>query len=246
LIRYHGTPITPEAAAAEILHGRHGMVSYHRPEQIGLVAERCQSFVLDNGAFSVWRSGATLDIAGYREFVECWRWHPGFDWCLIPDVIEGDEQANRELIDEWGDYANGVPVWHLHESLDWLAELAERFPRIALGSSGEYDTPGTEAWRRRMDEAFGVLCDDLGRPRVKVHGLRMMDPTIFSRYPFASVDSCNVARNIGIDSRWEKGPYTRHVSKSTRGLIVASNAEAHACAATFEPAEEYQNGYLFG
>ncbi len=46
-----------------------------------------------------------------------------------------------------------------------------------------------------MAQAMAQACD-LGRPRVKLHGLRMLDVEVFSRLPLASADSTNVARNI--------------------------------------------------
>jgi hypothetical protein len=102
MIRYHGTPITPAASAVQILKGRHGLVSFERTEQAGLVAEMCQSFVLDNGAFSHWRAGkGVVDVVAYAAWVRDWYRHPGFDWCLIPDIIDGSEQDNRTLVQEW-------------------------------------------------------------------------------------------------------------------------------------------------
>jgi hypothetical protein len=99
MIHYHGTPITPEASAAQILARRHAMVSFAHPDQIGLVADACQSFALDNGAFSAWRAGVPVaDWTVFYEWVKLWQQHPGFDWFLIPDVIDGTEAANDALV----------------------------------------------------------------------------------------------------------------------------------------------------
>lgn len=250
MIRYHGTPITPAAAAVQILKGRHGLVSFEHPDQVGLVAEMCQSFVLDNGAFSHWRAGkGAVDVVAYAAWVRDWYRHPGFDWCLIPDIIDGTEEQNWNLVQEWvelnADIAS-VPVWHLHESLNWLQFLVSNFGRIALGSSGDYSQPGSKSWEERMNEAFAVICDEQGRPKVKVHGLRMMDPTLFSRFPFASVDSCNVARNIGIDAKWERFKYGIALRKSVRGVVMAQHCEDHASASIWVPNRTEQYGLLFG
>ncbi len=59
MIHYHGIPVTPDTAAAQILARRHAMVSFAHPDQIELVADACQSFALDNGAFSAWRAGVS-------------------------------------------------------------------------------------------------------------------------------------------------------------------------------------------
>jgi len=43
--------------------------------------------------------------------VEEWRRHPGFDWAIIPDVIDGDEAANDALVTAWPfGMVVGVPV----------------------------------------------------------------------------------------------------------------------------------------
>ena len=58
-----------------------------------MVAEICQSFILDNGAFSFWKRGdKRTDIRqwlDYARFVMNWATHPGCDFFLIPDVIDG-------------------------------------------------------------------------------------------------------------------------------------------------------------
>jgi hypothetical protein len=231
MIPYHGTPITPDEAAIPILSGRHGMVSFANPQQVGLVAEVCQSFTFDNGAFPAWKGGRPLDVPGYYAFVEKWKSHPGFDWALIPDVIDGGEDENNELLAAWPfDIHIGVPVWHLHESLDRLRYLAHSWPRIALGSSAQYAVVGTPSWRMRMDEVMAVLCRD-GVPLCKLHGLRMLNPKIFRLYPFASADSTNVGRNIGIDKKW-KGTYVP-ISKAARGIVIAGRVEAQQSAAAW-------------
>lgn len=225
MIHYHGIPITPEAAAAQILMRRHAMVSFAHPDQIELVADACQSFALDNGAFSAWRTGKPVaDWTSFYEWVSQWRHHPGFDWFLIPDVIDGTEAANDALVSSsvWSPY--GVPVWHLHESLDRIERLiAWGFQRIAIGSSGMFAQIGTTAWWRRMAEAVAVFCDGQGRPRARLHGLRMLDPYVFASFPFASADSTNVARNIGLDGRWT-GSY-QPATKAGRGVILADRIE---------------------
>lgn len=235
MIHYHGTPITPEAAAVQILRGRHAFVSFAYPEQIVVVAEICQSFALDNGAFSFWTQGKTTDWNNYVHWASEWGNHPACDFVLIPDVIDGTEEENDCLLDWWRDNWNwpphaGVPVWHLHESLERLTRLAFSYPRIAFGSSGEYERVGTEMWWHRMREAMRVVCID-GLPVTKLHGLRMLNPKVFSKLPFASADSTNIARNIGIDVNWRgKNGNSKPPSKGARGLVIADRVEAHQSA----------------
>jgi hypothetical protein len=234
MIHYHGAPCTPNSAALELYSGRHACVSFAHPEQLPLIAEVAQSFILDNGAFSAWKSGGEMDVSGFADWGREWVRHPGFDWLLIPDVIDGSEHDNEAMMATWFKVAPdlwkvSVPVWHLHESLDRLAYMAAAWPRIALGSSGEYAQTETPRWWSRMAEAMGAVCDERGRPKCRLHGLRMLSNTIISHIPLASADSTNVAVNIGIDSRW--GGSYQPASKGVRALVLADRIERHATAA---------------
>lgn len=238
MIHYHGTPLTPDVAAATVLAGRHGLVSFRHPQQIKLVADVCSSFVLDNGAFTAWKSGQPIEDWGdYYAWVDQWRRHPGFDWALLPDVIDGGEDANDALLDEWPfGHALGVPVWHLHESLDRLTDLATVWPRVALGSSGEYARVGTQNWWTRIHRALESVCDADGQPACKLHGLRMLNPRVFCHMPLSSADSCNIALNIGKEARW-KGTYTPP-DKAWKALVMAARIEATQSASRWAGPEQ--------
>lgn len=235
MIHYHGGPVTPLPASLALWQRRHACVSFAWPTQINLAAEVCQSFILDNGAYTFWRAGkGRVDVAAYAAWVQEWERHPGFDWCLIPDAIDGDENENDRLIAEWFRHAgrsfhHGVPVWHLHESIGRLTRLCHNYRRVALGSSGEYAEPNRPGWWQRIGEAMDVICDDQGRPPCRLHGLRMLNPTVFSQLPLASADSTSVAQNIGIDQKW-RGAYAP-LSAITRALVLADRIEHHASAA---------------
>lgn len=230
MIHYHGLPFSGAIAdMVRAMRSRHAMVSFARDDQIEEAVEVCQSVVLDNGAFSAWTSGKPFDFRGYEEWAAHWTKHPAVEWCVIPDSIDGGEEVNNRLVDVWPlPPSISVPVYHLHESLERLARLVRDFPRVALGSSGVFRDPGSEPWWQRMAEVMSVACDEQGMPRAKLHGLRMLDPVLFSHLPFTSADSCNVARNIGIDGAWN-GPYAPR-SKYARALVLMDRIEAHASA----------------
>lgn len=245
MIRYHGGPITPVSAAIEAWRGAHAMVSFARPEQAALAFERAESVALDNGAYSLWKSGTQIDWQEYRRWVETWRHHPSFDWCLIPDVIDGDEEDNNHLIEAWPlDPFISVPVWHMHESLERLQWLVETFPRVAIGSSGEFAVIGTTKWWNRVAETMEMACDGRGYPKTKLHGLRQMDPEVFSVVPYASVDSTNIARNIGIDSKWTGSYVPAH--RETRAMILRDNLAHHPSSVKWPGAGIQRNLELYG
>lgn len=232
MIHYHGTPCSgPRNEAYAFLSGRHALVSFEAPDEMANVADVCQSFILDSGAFSRWKDGQPLDIVGYTRWVDDWHRHPGCDWALIPDVIDGDEDANDLLLEQWPGHLPGVPVWHLHESLDRLARLASSWRTVALGSSGQWRSPGTTHWWKRMADAMDAICDDQGRPLSRLHGLRMLDPRIFCQLPLASADSANAAVNAGSVGRFGMYPAP---AAATRAAVIADRIESHNSAAVWQ------------
>lgn len=231
MIHYHGLPITPETAGARAISAGHAFISFAHPGQLKMALHVAQSFAIDNGAFPAWTSGEPIiDWSRYYAWVAEVHRYPSFDFAVIPDVIDGTEAENDALIDEWPWRKTapwvGAPVWHMHESLERLFRLAMEFPRICIGSSGEYAVVGSPKWWIRMAEAMDVLCDRDGRPICKIHGLRMLDFRIFMYFPFASADSTNIGRNIGIDKNWKKGNYPALTSE-LRAQVMRELIETH-------------------
>lgn len=223
MIHYHGTPCGGQREqVGKFLRGRHALVPFLRPEDVATAAEECQSMCFDNSAYTAWKQGVSIDWYEYYEFCETWYRHPAFDWAIIPDVIDGTEEENDRLLDQWPGHIEGVPVWHLHESLERLARLCRNWPRVALGSSGKFAQVNTERWWRRMSEAMDVACDDEGRPIAKLHGLRMLDAQVFTRLPLASADSTNAVRNANLLKRF--GSYASP-NLSTRMASIAERVE---------------------
>jgi hypothetical protein len=218
VIHYHGGPITPETCALRVWSGRHAFVSYAHPVQIKLAASVCQSFALDNGAFSMWKADKPTDWPGYYEWCAEWLRHPACDWAIIPDVIGGTEAENDALLLEWPHGHRGVPVWHLNESPERLQRLAATWPRVALGSAAEYDVRVPSKCLARLADVLPPISVN-GAPTVKLHGLRMLNPAITGKVPLSSGDSTNVAQNIGIDSAW-KGTYPPATKEARADVLV--------------------------
>jgi hypothetical protein len=138
-------------------------------------------------------------------------------------VIDGVEAANDALVAEWpfGKVA-GLPVWHLHEPLERLARLPTDWPRVALGSSGQFRTPGTPVWWGRMQQIIETVCTGDGKPMVKLHGLRMLNPRNVEHVPPASADSAYVSRKVGL-ANW--GGCYKQASKESRAHVLVEYYE---------------------
>lgn len=193
-IHYHGTPITPNRVL-HTLAGGHFCVSFMRPDQVEWCDRHGQSLMIDNGAFTAWKSGRALDQAhwqGYYDFCDVWLDRPT-TWCVIPDVIDAGTQEQDALLREWPFGQRGAPVWHMDEPVSRLIRLIDDWSRVCIGSTAEYAVVGSQAWDKRMDEAWGEIARTNARTP-QIHMLRGMQ-TVKWRWPFASVDSTDVARN---------------------------------------------------
>jgi hypothetical protein len=178
------------------------------------------------------RRGGTLDVDGYIRWCEQWHKHPRFEWALIPDVIDGSDAENDAMLRDWPKHVEGVPVFHLHESVDRLVRLASEYRIVALGSSGVWSTPGSCGWWNRMATLMDAVCDGEGRPMCKLHGLRMLNPKLFS-IPLYSADSTNAGRNGSNAGRWKKGPYPP-ANVWQRMAVIADRVEAQPSADHWE------------
>lgn len=187
-IHYHGTPITPRSTLLE-LAGRHFCVSHAAPQDVAVCHQIGQSVMLDNGAFSAWRSGKPTNWHRYYEWVE--EWSSPTTWAVIPDIITGTAEDQDALLAEWPAGLIGAPVWHMHEPIERLARLCDDWPRVCVGSSGDYAVVGDARWHARMTAAFNRVAS---RRTPWLHMLRGMSLS-GSIYPFASVDSTDIARN---------------------------------------------------
>jgi hypothetical protein len=243
MIHYHGLPINPTTVASYAVQAGHAFVSFAHASQIGIALEVSQSFAIDNGAFSAWKSGNPISQWDeYYEWALDLKKVPSCDFAVIPDVIDGTEADNDALLKDcplpnWF----GAPVWHMHESLKRLEQLANNYPRICIGSSGEYTVVGSNAWWSQIGKAMRLICDDMGRPICKLHGLRMLDPEIFTKLPLASADSTNIGRNVGIDKNWKNGNYPPP-TKEARALVMRTRIESHNSPITWNFMQVEQDG----
>lgn len=196
---YHGTPIWGQSGKVLRLAvtGAGAFVSFARMDQIKACFEHAEKIGFDNGAFSAWKRGIIIDWSKFYRKVEELYDNDKLEFFVIPDVIEGGETDNDDLISKLPAHLRGkaAPVWHLHESIERLVELCENWPRVCFGSSGEYAVIRTKQWHQRMMQAFGEIYIRRGL-QTKIHGLRMLDGRIVGNYPLHTADSTNLACNV--------------------------------------------------
>jgi hypothetical protein len=229
MIHYHGFRGLRAEHCLSAFGAGHAFISFHSEDRDWVTEAAkgiCQSFALDNGAFSAWRSGKPIkNWNPYYQWVSDMARLPGCDFAVIPDVIEGNEKDNDELLREWPLPRIGAPVWHMHSSLERLERLVHEYPRVCLGSSGQFADVGSPKWWNRMNEAMRVACDLDGYPKTKLHGLRMLNPEVFTLLPLASADSTNLVRNTNMEAGW-KGTYLPP-NGTIRAQVLRSRIESH-------------------
>jgi hypothetical protein len=190
-IHYHGTPLSPRVELIKMA-GKHFCVSFADARDADWCLANGQSVMWDNGKFTAFTQGKEVDDAKLYAWLEPRLGHP--HWAVIPDVIDGTVEQQRELVAQWPFPRHlGAPVWHMALPYDYLIEIAENWPRICFGSSGAYWQVGSPTWERRADGAFNELEKRGLRPWV--HMLRGL-AVCGDRWPFGSADSVNVARNF--------------------------------------------------
>ena len=189
MIHYHGTPITPQSERQKMA-GKHFCVSFNRPDDAEWCLLNGQSVMWDNGAFTAFTKGVVPNWLAYYKWLEPRLAAP--HWAVIPDVIDGTQEQQEELVKQWPHGTLGVPVWHMGLGIDYLLDLANAWPKICFGSTAAYWQVGGDRWERRADEAFNALAKRGLEPWV--HMLRGL-VLCGDRWPFASADSAGVARH---------------------------------------------------
>ena len=173
--------------------GKHFCVSFYNPQDAKTCMQIGQSVMWDNGAFSCFKNGEKLNYKKYYSWLEDKLGHP--HWCVIPDIIDGSIAEQKKLLLQFPYPAElSAPVWHIALDINYLYFLIDRYPRVCFGSSGDYWNVGSMKWCERVDYVFNQL-DKKYKYIPNIHMLRGLSLG-GTKYPFASADSVNVARNF--------------------------------------------------
>lgn len=156
--------------------------------------------MLDSGAYSVWKSGARIDIDQYIDFCQQ---NPAISYYVNLDVIPGTAATSPTVQDiedaaaqGWKNYCKMIrrldfdkviPVFHRGESLKWLEKmLGIEAPYIGLGgTAGSVSRRAVIKWLNQVREVVVVN----GQSVVRVHGFGINSLELLRRFPWYSVDS---------------------------------------------------------
>jgi hypothetical protein len=203
----HGLPITPKHLL-EQLAGESFCVSFAAPAQLERAIELVDPegmLMLDNGAFSTWRSGrGRVDREAFFSWANDAQARCPVAVAVIPDVIEGSENEN------WLEAAYAVRgelsafperlmfVWHMNDSIEQLVRASRLFNFVAIGSCAEYDIQKNRkaflARLRHASAAIDYVEQAYGR-RPWIHLMRA-NGVIAETIRFDSSDSSNIARKM--------------------------------------------------
>jgi hypothetical protein len=222
-VHYHGTPITPILALYE-LAGRNFCVSHARPADVKRCHDLGQSVMLDNGAFSQWKTGRPTDWPKYYEWCARWLQYPT-SWAIPPDVIDAPSQEQDALLNEWPHgKRQAAPVWHLDEPIARLCRLIEQdWNRVCFGSTAQFAVVLSEPWARRMDEAWGEIMHVFGKTP-PTHMLRGMQ-CAGKRWPFMSLDSTDIAQNHHLPHKSPRAMADRWDAVQCQAIWVPAHME---------------------
>ena len=192
MIHYHGTPLTRKEQLYKMA-GKHFCVRFLNPQDAKTCMQIGQSVMWDNGAFSSFKNGEKLNYKKYYSWLEDKLGHP--HWGVIPDIIDGSIAEQKKLLLQFPYPAElSAPVWHIALDINYLYFLIDRYPRVCFGSSGDYWNVGSMKWCERVDYVFNQLVKKY-KYIPNIHMLRGLSLG-GTKYPFASADSVNVARNF--------------------------------------------------
>lgn len=202
-----------------------------------------ENLMIDSGAFSVWKSGANVNLDEYISF--CLKYKDDLQVIVALDVIPGSIKDKGELTKEaiqkaceegWENYlkmlsaglpkSKVIPVFHQFDGWEWLQRYLD-FGTPYIGLAPRKNGIGARAHHRIwLDHCMKYVCDSEGNPKVKLHGFGIMKISFLQRYPWYSCDATTWSINArygailiprkNIDGSWNFLKHPRRIFFSTK------------------------------
>ena len=162
------------------------------------VRRQLVSLMLDSGAYSAWKSGASIDLDEYVKFIK--KYGEYFESCVALDVIPGSagsmenadiEKAAAESRENYlamrDQGLDPIPVFHQGEDMKWLERMLDDGAQyVGISPYMRSSINQVIDW---MDKCFDIVTDRDGRPIVKTHCFGATALPLVMRFPFYTADS---------------------------------------------------------
>lgn len=173
----------------EVRHSATNLLeSYHyvnKQAKVDLLRQDRQRVFMDSGAFSAFTLGSTIDIQEYCEYI-----HRNGDIIEVASVLDGigdplKTYENQCIMERTG--VRPLPCFHFGEDERYLEHYIQNYEYITLGGMVPNTTEQNKMWLDRIWSKY--LCNEKGKPKLRVHGFGMTSVSLMKRYPWYSVDS---------------------------------------------------------
>jgi len=192
--------------------------AYHRQwaedGRMAVSAREGCKLILDSGAFSAFRGRVDpISLEDHTAFVE--QHGHRFEFCAALDVI-GNPYKTLENYEWQRTRVPVVPTFHCGAPLTVLAAyLDSGTTRLALGGLAN-GAIHQNVKHQFCTQAFNVICDEDGVPRLPVHGFGMVSGRLLVDFPWSTTDgalgaymaarrSVSVRRGADIDNVYFRG-----------------------------------------
>ena len=150
---------------------------------------RCNSYLLDSGAFTFMQGTHKEDI-DWDEYIEQYadlinRYDVKLFFELDIDVVVGLQEVER-LRKKLENLTNKqvIPVWHRNRGKDYFLRMCEEYQYVSIGGIVTQEIP-----RNVYQQAFPWFISTAHQHGCKIHGLGYTNISGLHRYHFDSVDS---------------------------------------------------------
>ena len=145
--------------------------------------------ILDSGAYSAWKSGATIDIDKLIEETKQSRWNESVSLDVIGDVESS--LKNALYMKKRGSPA--YPVFHYGEPWKILAKYCGAFPKVGLSCRFGETVTDSLCW---LDQCFARAWPH------KFHSFGWVKRDMLERFPFHSADTASWNNRPCAFGRW--------------------------------------------
>ena len=151
---------------------------------------KARATILDSGAYSAWKSGKSIDLAGLIAETRSGKW----DECVSLDVI-GDPVASLEnalFMQAQGSPA--YPVFHYGDPWEILAEYRLKFPKIGL--SCRFGEPPNKSLKW-VEQCFARAWPH------RFHSFGWVEEVMLEAFPFDTADTANWSLDPQSFGKWK-------------------------------------------